>query len=51
MRLTRWEPFREMDELLKGFTPFLGRMPMTRPVEASRSSCRSPTSSSATRST
>ena len=33
MRLTRWEPFREMDELLKGFTPFLGRMPMTRPVE------------------
>ena len=33
MRLTRWEPFREMDELLKGFTPFLGRMPMTRPAE------------------
>ena len=33
MRLTRWEPFREMDELLKGITPFLGRMPMTRPVE------------------
>ena len=33
MRLTRWEPFREMDELLKGFTPFLGRMPATRPVE------------------
>ena len=33
MRLTRWEPFREMDELLKGFSPFLGRMPMTRPAE------------------
>ena len=33
MRLTRWEPFREMDELLKGFTPFLGRMPITRPAE------------------
>jgi HSP20 family protein len=34
MRLTRWEPFREMDELLKGFTPFLGRMPMTRTAES-----------------
>jgi HSP20 family protein len=33
MRLTRWEPFREMDELLKGFSPFVGRMPMARPVE------------------
>jgi len=33
MRLTRWEPFREMDELLKGFSPFLGRMPMIRPAE------------------
>ena len=33
MRLTRWEPFREMDELLKGFSPFLGRMPMGRPDE------------------
>ena len=33
MRLTRWEPFREMDELLKGFSPFMGRMPMARPVE------------------
>ena len=33
MRLTRWEPFREMDELLKGFSPFLGRMPMARSVE------------------
>lgn len=27
MRLTRWEPFREMDELFKGFGPLLGRMP------------------------
>jgi HSP20 family protein len=33
MRLTRWEPFREMDELLKGFSPFLGRMPIVRPAE------------------
>ncbi len=33
MRLTRWEPFREMDELLKGFSPFVGRMPMMRPLE------------------
>ena len=33
MRLTRWEPFREMDELLKGFSPFLGRMPVLRPAE------------------
>jgi HSP20 family protein len=23
----RWEPFREMDELLQGFGPVLGRMP------------------------
>jgi len=30
MRLTRWEPFREMDELLKGFGPLLGRMPAGR---------------------
>ena len=29
MRLMRWEPFREMDDLLKGFTtPMFGRMPM-----------------------
>ncbi len=28
MRLTRWEPFREMDDLLKGFSPFFGRMPI-----------------------
>jgi HSP20 family protein len=34
MRLTRWEPFREMDELLKGFSPFMGRIPMARPAEA-----------------
>lgn len=33
MRLTRWEPFREMDDLLKGFTPFFGRMPAARPLE------------------
>ena len=30
MRLTRWEPFREMDELLKGFGPLFGRMPVAR---------------------
>ena len=28
MRLTRWEPFREMDELFKGFGPLFGRLPM-----------------------
>jgi len=33
MRLTRWEPFREMDELFKGFAPFFGRMPVMRPLE------------------
>jgi HSP20 family protein len=35
MRLTRWEPFREMDDLLKGFaTPLFGRMPdLIRPLE------------------
>jgi HSP20 family protein len=33
MRLTRWEPFREVDELFRGFTPFFGRMPATRPLE------------------
>jgi HSP20 family protein len=33
MRLTRWEPFREMDELLKGFSPLFGRTPATRPIE------------------
>ena len=33
MRLTRWEPFREMDELFKGFAPFFGRMPVARPAE------------------
>jgi HSP20 family protein len=28
MRLMRWEPLREMDDLLKGFaTPLFGRMP------------------------
>ena len=33
MRLTRWEPFREMDDVFKGFAPLLGRWPVTRPVE------------------
>jgi HSP20 family protein len=27
MRLMRWEPFREMDDLLKGFGPVFDRMP------------------------
>ena len=27
MRVMRWEPFREMDDLLKGFTPLFGRLP------------------------
>ena len=35
MRLMRWEPFREMDDLLKGFSPMFGRMPaVARPTEA-----------------
>ncbi len=33
MRLTRWEPFREMDEMFKGFGPVFGRMPAFRPFE------------------
>lgn len=33
MRLTRWEPFREMDEFLKGFSPLFGRMPTARAGE------------------
>ena len=33
MRLTRWEPFREMDDMFKGFAPLFGRMPMARPAE------------------
>ena len=34
MRLKRWEPFREMDDLLKGFGPMFGRMPtLARPTE------------------
>ncbi len=34
MRLMRWEPFREMDDLLKGFSPVFGRLPnVARPVE------------------
>jgi HSP20 family protein len=32
MRLMRWEPFREMDDLLKGFSPIFGRLPI-RPHE------------------
>jgi HSP20 family protein len=32
MRLMRWEPFREMDDLLKGFSPLFGRLP-ARPTE------------------
>ena len=27
MRLMRWEPFREMDDLIKGFSPLFGRLP------------------------
>ena len=36
MRLMRWEPFREMDDLLKGFAnPLFGRMPLAgRPLDA-----------------
>ena len=34
MRLMRWEPFREMDDLLKGFSPMFGRMPtLARPAD------------------
>lgn len=34
MRLMRWEPLREMDDLLKGFAPMFGRMPtLARPTE------------------
>ena len=33
MRLTRWEPFREMDEMLRGFTPWFGRLPAVRGEE------------------
>ena len=33
MRLTRWEPFREMDEFFKGFTPMFGRWPAARTSE------------------
>jgi HSP20 family protein len=34
MRLMRWEPFREVDDLLKGFGPLFGRLPMMgRPTE------------------
>ena len=34
MRLMRWEPFREVDEIFKGFGPLFGRLPMiARPTE------------------
>ena len=34
MRLMRWEPFREMDDLLKGFGPTFARMPtLAQPTE------------------
>ena len=34
MRLMRWEPLREMDDLLKGFSPMFGRLPtLARPAE------------------
>ena len=33
MRLTRWEPFREMDDFFKGFGPMFGRMPVGRTGE------------------
>ena len=33
MRLTRWEPFREMDDFFKGFAPIFGRMPVGRTGE------------------
>ena len=36
MRLTRWEPFREMGELMKGYAPLFGRMPVARPMEELR---------------
>ncbi len=33
MRLTRWEPFREVDEFFQGFTPWFSHDPITRFVE------------------
>jgi HSP20 family protein len=33
MRLMRWEPLREMDDLLKGFSPLFGRLPTLRPTD------------------
>lgn len=33
MRLTRWEPFREMDDMFKGFAPLFGRLPTPRALE------------------
>jgi len=34
MRLTRWEPFREMDEMLRGIAPMFGRLPARTGEEA-----------------
>jgi len=34
MRLTRWEPFRDIDEMFKGFAPLMGRLPVARAGEA-----------------
>jgi HSP20 family protein len=34
MRLTRWEPFREMDDMFKGFAPLFGRTSVPRAMEA-----------------
>ena len=34
MKLMRWEPFREMDDLLRGFGPMFGRTPaLARPTD------------------
>jgi HSP20 family protein len=34
MKLMRWEPFREMDDLLRGIGPLWGRLPaIARPVD------------------
>ena len=33
MRLTRWEPFRDMEDAFRGFAPLFGRMPMARAAE------------------
>jgi HSP20 family protein len=33
MRITKWQPFREMDELLQAYSPFLARIPLPRAFE------------------